>query len=35
MMRPEITCVLDAGAEVGEGALWDIQEQARYTWASR
>jgi sugar lactone lactonase YvrE len=30
MARPEITCVLDAGAEVGEGALWDVLEQALF-----
>lgn len=30
MARPEITCVLDASAEVGEGALWDVLEQALF-----
>ena len=30
MARPEIACVLDAGAEVGEGALWDVLEQALF-----
>jgi L-arabinonolactonase len=30
MAGPEIACVLDAGAEVGEGALWDVQEQALF-----
>jgi sugar lactone lactonase YvrE len=30
MMRPEITCVLDAGVEVGEGTLWDTQGQALF-----
>ena len=30
MARPEIACVLDARAEVGEGALWDVLEQALF-----
>jgi sugar lactone lactonase YvrE len=30
MMRPEITCVLDAGVEVDEGTLWDTQGQALF-----
>jgi L-arabinonolactonase len=30
MARPEITCVFEAGAEVGEGALWDVLEQALF-----
>jgi sugar lactone lactonase YvrE len=30
MMRPEITCVLDAGVEAGEGTLWDTQGQALF-----
>jgi L-arabinonolactonase len=27
-MTPEITCALDAAAETGEGAVWDVQDQA-------
>lgn len=29
-MALEIACALDAGAEVGEGALWDVREQALF-----
>src|SRR5262245_50367951 len=28
MGAPEITCVLDAKAEVGAGAVWDVRDQA-------
>lgn len=30
MAEPEITCVVDAKAKVGEGAVWDVAEQALY-----
>jgi len=30
MAQPEIACALAAGAEVGEGALWDVEEQALF-----
>ncbi len=30
MARPEIHCVLDAKAKTGEGAVWDVAEQALY-----
>jgi L-arabinonolactonase len=30
MAKPEVTRVLDAGAEVGEGAVWDVGEQALF-----
>jgi L-arabinonolactonase len=30
MAKAEVTCALDAGAEVGEGALWDVRQQALF-----
>lgn len=30
MARPEIRCVVDAKAKTGEGAVWDVAEQALY-----
>ena len=30
MARPEIRCVLDAKAKTGEGAVWDVAEQALF-----